>query len=183
MKNIPIPSVKAYLTRLVEKAESVLKRMRWKALFFLRNEDDLQDASSLYGFKTKKCPPQIEELRLFEEDVSYMIENIKFRKVTDNFQKKLKTDIQTLKKSEKLYIPADKTRNFYKLDNSEYQKLLRENITKSYKLAGDNVYNTINAEAREIATELDIADRMEVLAKKQAFITLRMRDKKQTNSN
>ena len=172
MKNIPIPSVNTYKSRLVEKVESVLKRMRWKAFFFLR-DDDIRNTQDKHGFRTKKCPPQIEELRSFEEDMSRMIENIKFRKVDNCFQKKLRQDIQTLKKSDKLYIPADKTRNFYKLDTDEYHKLLRENITKSYKIADENAYNSINSEAKNIATDLGIADRVEILAKKQAFITLK----------
>ena len=105
--------------------------------------------------------------------MSRLIENIQFRKVTDSFQMRLKTDIKSLKKSNKLYVPADKTRNFYKVDTDSYQKLLRDNITKSYKLADENIYDDINTEAREIAAKLDIDDRVEILAKKQAFITLK----------
>ena len=43
MKNIPISSKNAYLKRLIEKVENVIKRMRWKAFFFERNEDEDQD--------------------------------------------------------------------------------------------------------------------------------------------
>ena len=37
MKNIPLPLKNAYLKRLIEKVESVLKRMRWKAFSFDQN--------------------------------------------------------------------------------------------------------------------------------------------------
>ena len=112
-------------------------------------------------------------MKSFEEDMLTMIENVKFRKVNDAFQDVLKKDIQTLKKSDKMFIPADKTRNFYKVDQNTYAKLLRENITKTYKTANKNAYEVINTEAKKIANRLDIDDRMDILAKKQAFITLK----------
>ena len=38
LKNIPIPSRDNYLRNWIEKVESVLKRMRWKAHFFLNGQ-------------------------------------------------------------------------------------------------------------------------------------------------
>ena len=35
LKNIPIPSKTSYNLKLIEKIESVIKRRRWKAYFFL----------------------------------------------------------------------------------------------------------------------------------------------------
>lgn len=46
-------------------------------------------------------------------------------------------------------------------------------MTKSYKKAPDSAYPEINSEAREIAETLELDDRMETLAKAQAFITLK----------
>ena len=40
LKNIPIPSNRLYLKKLTEMTESVLKRMRWRAFFFLRSDDE-----------------------------------------------------------------------------------------------------------------------------------------------
>ena len=85
----------------------------------------------------------------------------------------LRKDIQAIKKSKKVFIPADKTRNFYKADKNRYEKMLRENITKSYKMADENAYYDINSEAKKIACSLDIDERMDTLAKRQAFITLK----------
>ena len=39
-KNIPIPSRNSFKKRLIEKVESVIKRMRWKAFFFMKDDDD-----------------------------------------------------------------------------------------------------------------------------------------------
>ena len=48
-----------------------------------------------------------------------------------------------------------------------------ENVTKSYKRADSNICHDINLEAKEIATERKIADKVERMAKKEAFITLK----------
>ena len=63
-------------------AESALKRMRWRAFFFLRSEDeeDERGGGTHYGFNSRKCPPQIDELKAFEDDIAKMIERIAFRR-------------------------------------------------------------------------------------------------------
>lgn len=40
MKNIPIPPRNSYLKSLIEKVESVIKRMRWKAHFHGKKNSD-----------------------------------------------------------------------------------------------------------------------------------------------
>ena len=60
LKNIPIPSPSTYTTALIERTEDVIKRMRWKAFFFLRNDDldsDDSESKETFGFRTRKCPP------------------------------------------------------------------------------------------------------------------------------
>ena len=81
--------------------------------------------------------------------------------------------MSTIKSSDKAFVFADKTRNLYKLDKTAYDKLYMENVTKSCKRADSNVYHDINLEAKEIATELKIADKVERMAKKEVFITLK----------
>ena len=39
LKKIPIPSITSYQLKLIEKVESVIKRMRWKAHFFLNGDN------------------------------------------------------------------------------------------------------------------------------------------------
>ena len=180
MKNIPIPPKDTYLKRLIEKVESVIKRMRWKAFFFDQNTDvaDCTDetdnaATDKFGFKSRKCPPQNEEMIKFEADLLHMVKNIQFRNVNDQFQNKLNEDTNNINKSTKPLIPADKTTNFYKLDKTQHDNLLRNNITTTYKKANTSAYTTINLEAQAIAAKLKIEDRTETTAKQQAFITLK----------
>ena len=131
MKNIPIPSRAAYTTNLLEKVESVIKRMRWKAYFFLNPTNNHQP--NKFNIKSRRCPPPIEELKPFEDDMFKMIEGLKFKVVKNHFQDKLKQDIKMINSSNKAFVFADKTRNIYKLDKEQYDKVLRENISKCYK--------------------------------------------------
>ena len=63
MKNIPGPSKNFYLKILINKVELLIMQMRWKALFF-ENESE---STFKYGFKTRKCPPQDNDLIEFED--------------------------------------------------------------------------------------------------------------------
>ena len=58
LKNIPVPTLSSYKLRLIEKTESVIKRMRWKAHFFLKEDsnDETKQERESYGFKTRKMP-------------------------------------------------------------------------------------------------------------------------------
>ena len=116
-KNIPIPPRNSYLISLIEKVESVIKRMRWKAFFFDHNEQDNNDATNndKFGFKSRMCPPQNSELDKFEADLLDMVHNIKFRNVNNRFQNNLNEDISNIKKSTKAFIPADKLQTFTSL--------------------------------------------------------------------
>lgn len=185
MKNIPIPSRSTYIKKLIEKTESVIKRIRWKAFFFeqnkvknktsrdIDNDDSNSAADNNFGFKSRKCPPQNEELNNFEADVYDMIKNIEFRQVRDDFQDQLQHDIRKINNSTKAFIPADKTTNYYEVDKTTHDKLIMDNITSTYKKANTNTINAINNEAKDIATNLNIADRAERMAERQAFITLK----------
>ena len=173
-KNIPLPSNEAFRKRLIEMVESVLKRMRWKAFFFLRGDgDEAKGKDEKFGLKSQKCPPQVEELRAFEADMQKLIENVEFRKTGDEFQRKLKADLDRIRKTDAVFIPADKTGNLYEMDTDLYNKLLNDNVTKMYKSADEDAYDLVNAGAQRIAKELNVADRLETLARKEAFITLK----------
>ena len=60
------------------------------------------------------------------------MENISFKRTNNPLQTKLKSDIDNTKSSSKIFVPADKLRNIYKLEKDDYYKLLTENMTKTY---------------------------------------------------
>ena len=171
-KNIPLPSKNDYLQRLIEKTELFLRRMRWKAHFFL-NPSTASSSKLTYGFKSTKNPPPIDELKDFEDDMLNMIQSTKFNQVTNPFLNKLKNDTKRIENESKLLIAADKTTNFYKLEPSTYNNLLEQNITKSYKKAQHTATHTIHSVDKSIATKLGIDDRVDITAHKDAFITLK----------
>ena len=98
-----------------------------------------------------------------------MVHNIKFRNVNNKFQNKL----SKIKKSTKAFIPADKTSNFYMLDKTQHDKLLRESITTTYKKARTDATNIIDSQTKSITQELYINNRTEQITKQPAFITLK----------
>ena len=175
LKNIPIPTNNMYRKALIEKVESLIKRMRWRAFFFLRGSDgEPADAEQFFPrLSSRKCPPQVDELDPFEADMLRLIESIEFRHVSDPFQDALSKDICEMKQSADLIVRADKTRNLYKVPVGQYDKLLRDNVTKHYKAAPENLYDDINSEAQRIAHRLDLDNRMDTLAKSEAFLTLK----------
>ena len=91
----------------------------------------------------------------------------------NSFQKQLKNDLKEIKKSSDILVFADKTSNIYKMCTGDYNKLLKDNITKTYKHAPPKLEKSINLEAKHIATNLKLDDRIERLARTPAYITLK----------
>ena len=96
-----------------------------------------------------------------------------YKKINNEFLSKLDQDVKNINKSENIFVPADKTTNFYKLGRDEYNKLLRDNTTAKYKRTNDSHTNRINKEAKHIAEKLQLEDRIEKLAQKPAFVTIK----------
>jgi len=162
-KNIPLPTKRQYLKILTAKVEKVLKRMRWKAYFFDKEPATDQANRNTFGFNTRKCPPKSLVLSNFESELLDMIKHISFKPTRNQFQERMMRDIKTIKSSQKAFIPADKTRNFYQMDKTAYDKLFIQNVTKTYKKADSSCYNNINYEAKSIAKQLGIDERWNVL--------------------
>ena len=74
----------------------------------------------------------------------FMIKNIQFRKVNNSFQNQLNEDIKQIKRESKIFVPADKSCNIYKMDRETYEKLFHENITKTYKKMDKKKVRAIN---------------------------------------
>ena len=123
-----------------------------------------------YGFRTRNCPPVMEELTEFEYNLQLMIKNVVFKKVNNSCQTQLSNDVKKIKESDKIFVPADKSRNIYLLSKNDYQKLLTENITKKYKITyrRKKVYD-INNETKAIAKQLSIDDRIEQIRERTTY--------------
>ncbi|PFX23612.1 Transposon Ty3-G Gag-Pol polyprotein [Stylophora pistillata] len=126
-------------------------------------------------------PSPIEELKDIEDEMLKMIQSVKFKQVNSPFLNKLKEDSNRIKNERKLLVQKDKTTNFYKLELAEYNDLLERNVTKSYKKALPSTTQAIHKTNKDIATKLQIDDRVNTTANKDAFITLK--DHKSNFSN
>ena len=91
----------------------------------------------------------------------------------NQFLHQLHKDISSIKKSKNVFIFADKTRNIYETDKNSYKKLLTDNISKAYKKAEHNIYNKINKDAKTIASNYGVSERVDSLAKSNAFVSLK----------
>ena len=105
--------------------------MRWKVLEFQGKLDD--NSKNTYCFKSLKCPPPLNEMKNFENELLLMTKNIEFKNVKNEFKEKLKEDINEIKTSDKIFITVDKSRHIYKMEKQQYTTLLTENITKTNK--------------------------------------------------
>ena len=64
-----------------------------------------------------------------------------------------------------MFIFADKTRNIYKASLETYNKLFRDNITKTYKHGSEDNISEINNELNHIANRVSIVNRIECMKK------------------
>ena len=109
-----------------------------------------------YGFRTPLYPEPSPDLVHFESDLMDMIRNIEFRPVHNEFQAKMRTDINNIKNSGKVVVAADKSTNLYKMDKDEYESHLVNSITSTYKKSNHDKVDHINNSAYECAKELRV---------------------------
>ena len=70
MKSIQTPSQESYKL-LIDKIESIIKRMSWKAYFFMKNKvnNDEEPRKETYEFKSRYHSSQSKYLEAFEKDL------------------------------------------------------------------------------------------------------------------
>ena len=174
LKNIPIPGNQHYLKCLLDKLNSFIRRLRWKVFYFDNQSDSdvAEDNRNTYGFKSERTPPpQCSDLTGF--DLYQMARLVKFRRVLNPFQAQLAKDTNAINRSTTLYVPADKNTNLYKIEVKDYEKLLHDNIIITHQKASRDTARIINMEAKHIAEQLKLDDRIEQAAEQKAFITLK----------
>ena len=134
VKNIPLANGQKYKAQLVEKIEAVIKRMRWKAIFFMSRDDNSPHPVN-YGLPTTKCPGQVKEMIQFENELLLLAKDVQFSKISNTFQSRMNKDMKAMRDSGKTLTPADKTTNMYRLSAEEYNRLKLNAVTSKYKHA------------------------------------------------
>ena len=119
LKNIPISTHSTYQLLLTEKIESLIKRMRCKARFYLKGINN-QDNTNNFNLKSRKFPPICKDMQAFENDQTDMVT---FTNHRHNFQKKIKNDTKKY---------TTQIRYLYSLTNQPIHILQISPTTKSW---------------------------------------------------
>ena len=172
LKNIPIPPNDNHARGMVIKCEHFLQRLRWKVIHFF-NKSENQPATNNFGFKTPKSAPQHKSLVNFENDLGHLVSNLEYRDNSNKFQNKMRKDVKFINMSKNILVKADKTKNIYEIKPEQYSKLMRENVTANYEKTESDIEKEINLEAKIITEKLNISDRVEKIAPKSAYITIK----------
>ena len=107
-KNIPLSNKDVYLKELIGKTEHFLRWIRWKVYHFLKNNKEETEIEN-FEFRTINTKPKKQILYNFENDLYEMITKTEFEPVRTEFQRKLSEDLRSIKRSNKIFVSADKT--------------------------------------------------------------------------
>ena len=154
-KNIPVPSKNIYLQGVIHRGSKFFSDLRWRCHFFL-NPQARPSQKENYDFKSINPAPPIKDLKNFEDKFVNLVRNIKFRRQPNQFQNQLKNDVKKIKQETRAHIKADKSNNFYKMENEDYKKLVEKEIQKEYRKATKNELKNIENKHKDIVTKLDL---------------------------
>ena len=103
----------------------------------------------------------------------------------NTFQAKLREDIERIRKSRKVWVRSDKSNKTYQVSPHEYERILNDKITESYKLDHSDTITQINRDTAKFAQKVNMIDRVGKLEEKSAYILFKdhkknFPDKKQT---
>ena len=172
LKNIPLPSKQEYLTKLINSVSIFISTLSWRAFHFLNPSNSNQKET--YGLKTTEAAPSVAELKSFENDMYELVKNVNFKKIRkSNLQHTLDNNIRNMNRDNRVYVPADKTRNFYPFLKDDYENMLLKNITKEYKKSKEDIVKKVNLKDKELAETLEIDNRVYSLTCSDAFVTVK----------
>ena len=73
-----------------------------------------------------------------------MIKNLEFKRDNNEIQSNLiRNDIRQIRRSNNLFISAVKSGNIYKESKPSYERMMHENVRKTYKKCNTDKYNSI----------------------------------------
>ena len=171
MKNISIPSIKAYQIEFIHSMEKFVFNARWRAFNFLN--PFAPNRKETYRFNTTNPAPFVKELKVLEDALCDLAKNIEFRKVNNNFQRKLKEDLNKLKNEERVIVAADKTVNHYAVEKSNFKEHLNKSVTNDYKIANKDFVHQCSVKEKRITDKLEISERVYSTNLRSAFVTFK----------
>ena len=123
----------------------------------------------------KLKPEHAALLKPFEAKMADMFKSMTYRRnIINPLQNKLRNNLVDMAATPVVIIAFDKNSNHYIMSAKDADKMLHNHIRKGYKLAPENApAHKVTKEARTIAAELEIADRVPVTVEREAFGTLK----------
>ena len=85
----------------------------------------------------------------------------------------MKEDINETKASDKIFVPAGKSRHIYKMEKQQNTKLLTANITKTCQNYNKKKIININFTTKKITEKLSIDDHFQRMEESEAYITVK----------
>ena len=135
LKNIAIPTKRKYLKCMVEKVQSFIRRLKWKAYHFCKDDKQIEDVPvKNFGFKSLTTPPQNEYLNPFENNLYKLIGKVEFMNTKNEFQKQLAEDVENIQSSKVMFVFADKSTNLQQMSSEKYRNLIHQKLTKKLLL-------------------------------------------------
>ena len=97
----------------------------------------------------------------------------------------MREDIERIRKLRKVWVRSDKSNNIYQVSPHEYERILNDKITESYKLDHSHTITQINRDTAKFAQKVNMIYRLGKLEEKSAYILFKdhkknFPDKKQT---
>ena len=98
---------------------------------------------------------------------------VQLKPVTNTFQSDLGKAVRDINNCPDVIISADKTCNFYRLPPQDYNQLLSDTITSTYRKVDKDVEDNINKEASAIAEKLELEDRIDIYTHKNPYVSVK----------
>ena len=109
-----------------------------------------------YSLKSLNCAPKIKEMTNLN-DLTNLLKNLKFRATKSSFEQQLTEDIRTIKNTRTTLTFEEKTSNVLK---GQYEKLVNNAITTSYKKVSKKAQDQINNQGKNILKNKEVIKRI-----------------------
>ena len=190
-KCVPVASKKQIMVKMFHFTNAFIQKIRWRVYHYDKalqltsnvngnnvtsNTNDINDDNTQSHkriFPTPYSAPPCNRILAFESDLIDLVKNIEFRYVNNTFQNELRKDIRRINSSNNIIVFSDKTNNLYEIKPEAYNDLLRDNITRDYKLCDSNIVDNINDEAWNIIKDNRIQGKIPKLDRSNAYITIK----------
>ena len=144
--------------------------MRWEASFYEQGSNKFIPEN--YDLKNLNFPPKIKDMNNFENDLTNLLKTIKYRVTKSSFQQQSTEDIRIIKNIKETLPFADETSNLYKVPKDQYENLVNNAITTSYKKINKKAQTQINSQGKNILKNKEVIKIMFVNGKQNCFIKL-----------